>query len=68
MDGYLKDTDRPYQIFAVNGEDKSFHSGYMEKTSAEATLADSNKRAAEMGIKARYVLVEVPAKEEIKNV
>ena len=68
MDGYLKDTDRPYQIFATDSEGKSFHSGYMEKTLAEATLIDSNKRAIEMGIKARYTLVEVPIKEEIKNV
>jgi hypothetical protein len=58
----IKDTDRPWQIFGVLDGAEGFHSGHLEKGGAEHVLADVNKRAAEMGIKTRYILKDCTPK------
>jgi len=59
----LRDVERPHQIWAVLDGQKSFHSGYMDKATAEYQMTEANKRATELGIRSRYVLESKPVPE-----
>jgi hypothetical protein len=58
----IKDMDRPWQVFCVLDGEESFYSGHIDKGIAEYKVEEANKRAVELGIKARYILKDCTPK------
>ena len=54
----MGDINSKYQIWWKVGQEESFHSGYDDKPSAEYKVKETNDKAIELGIKARYILKE----------